>query len=340
MDQPLKGSGGGKVTIFDVAEKAGVSFVSVSRVFNGHTNVSERMQKRVLEAARVLGYQPRLVSRPGLIGILVRDRPETCIERDLHTFCSHLFHAAARRNYFMEIIPITMTHLLVQHLVDGIIEVDLGAQELMALTNLPKIPVVLTQSRNPYPHWSSVCVDYENEATLALDQVTRAGHERVAVLMDCRDSLAANTRKRVIRERLSHRHAKTPVLRLFDNSEKPLEHHVEQILGDGHTALVNFSTCGTGPLLDQLLNVQKCRIPEDLSLLMLDNSDICGHYHPRISFIRQPLEEVAETAIEELVRLIQGQPPRKNLLFPSRYVDNKSIRNLTRVPSPAGSLAG
>jgi LacI family transcriptional regulator len=55
------------VTIYDVAERAGVSIKSVSRALNGKPNVSEDLRRRVQEAVDALGYRPSMSAR-GLAG--------------------------------------------------------------------------------------------------------------------------------------------------------------------------------------------------------------------------------------------------------------------------------
>ena len=61
-----------RVTILDIAEAAGVSYQTVSRVINDHPNVSDRTRERVLEQIRVLGYRPNMAARS-----LVTNRSET-----------------------------------------------------------------------------------------------------------------------------------------------------------------------------------------------------------------------------------------------------------------------
>lgn len=51
------------VTIYDIAEKAGVSIATVSRVFSSSANVSEKNRKKVLEVAEKLGYYPQGFAR-------------------------------------------------------------------------------------------------------------------------------------------------------------------------------------------------------------------------------------------------------------------------------------
>jgi DNA-binding LacI/PurR family transcriptional regulator len=63
----------------DVAQMAGVSQSTVSRVFANSTNVSEKKRKKVIQVAEKLGYQPNAIARSlstrktKLIGIVIRD---------------------------------------------------------------------------------------------------------------------------------------------------------------------------------------------------------------------------------------------------------------------------
>ena len=67
------------VTIRDVAARAGVSLMTVSRVVNGSPNVSDTTRSRVLEAIEQLGYVPNELARglsrqrTGTIGLIVPD---------------------------------------------------------------------------------------------------------------------------------------------------------------------------------------------------------------------------------------------------------------------------
>jgi DNA-binding LacI/PurR family transcriptional regulator len=50
-------------TIFDVAEKAGVSITTVSRALNGYPDVNEETRKRVADVAAALNYYPSAAAR-------------------------------------------------------------------------------------------------------------------------------------------------------------------------------------------------------------------------------------------------------------------------------------
>ena len=55
--------GNSKTTIYDVAEKAGVSRQTVSRVLNNRQDVSDETRKRVKEIMAELNYQPNAVAQ-------------------------------------------------------------------------------------------------------------------------------------------------------------------------------------------------------------------------------------------------------------------------------------
>ena len=87
-------------TIADVAEEAQVSKMSVSRVLNGQTGVSERTRQRILEAVDRLGYVPNLSSRfrpnsTRMIGLLIPDITTTYMGEILRGVSG----AAERLNY-------------------------------------------------------------------------------------------------------------------------------------------------------------------------------------------------------------------------------------------------
>jgi LacI family transcriptional regulator len=66
-----------KPTIYEIAEKVGVSTATVSRVLNDSPRVSDKTKKRILKAMREMNYAPRLTARklasskPELIGVIV-----------------------------------------------------------------------------------------------------------------------------------------------------------------------------------------------------------------------------------------------------------------------------
>lgn len=315
-----------KATIFDVAEKAGVSFVSVSRVFNEHPNVSLKMREKVLSAARAVGYQPRLVCRPSLIAVLTSNQNHDQHGCDQRQLCSKIFSAAARRNYLMEVITMDQLDLLTQHLIDGVIEVGVGHQALYTLKEIPKIPLVTTQNRTFQPSWSSITIDYDAEGRMAIEPLLEAGHRKIAVVVDRLYHWPSQQRVEGMRSLLKERHISEEAVDLFDLCKIPLWEVGQRVAKNGFTALVNFASDEVHALVDILFNELKLGIPKKLSLVTLDNTELCSHYHPRISFVRQPLDALADQAVAELQKLILKQTKNRNLFVQSTYHARNTVR--------------
>ena len=325
-------SGNGRVTIFDVAEKAGVSFVSVSRVFNEHPNVSLKMREKVLTAAREMGYQPRLVCKHNLIAVLIDTRKALTGRCDRSHLCGKIFQAAVKRHFLMEVITLDQLDLLTQHLIDGVIELDANATSLHDYPELLHVPMVLTHGQADQPQWASVRVDYAHEAELGISSLFSKGHQKIAVLLENMKDPSERERLRGINKYLQKFAISPEAFTCIDLAVQDIPSACEQVISEGHTGLLNLSNEHTPMLADHLYNDRKIDQTKELSLVTLDNSCFSEHYHPRISSIMQPLDELAETAMSELAKLIQNQSSPQNILLKSRYHE----RNTNRKPAGTG----
>ena len=76
-DSPRKRRGAGRVTLSSVAERVGVSSITISRYFNQPDQVSEELRERIRSAVDELGYVPNLVAgglasaRRRIIGMVI-----------------------------------------------------------------------------------------------------------------------------------------------------------------------------------------------------------------------------------------------------------------------------
>jgi len=308
----------GKSNIYDVAEKAGVSFVTVSRVFNDHPNVSDNMRDRVFAAARDVGYSPKLVSRPRVIGILLGDLTKMSGRSDKSALCGQISRAAAQREFMVQYIPFKQIEVATKRLVDGVIEVDLGEEQLKHLEKIPNVPVVLTHNRTLNEKWSSVTVDYYEEGRLASATLTDQGHRKIAVVLDQRSGWFAEERVAGILDHLSPLGIHLDTESIFELSSHHPEDIARAIKAGGFTAVISLASDSTPHMVDALFNVIGFKIPEELSVLVLDNSPFSRHYHPRLSSVEQPIALIAEKAVDELIRLMDHEGESRHIQLRSQ----------------------
>ncbi|HZY73918.1 MAG TPA: LacI family DNA-binding transcriptional regulator, partial [Edaphobacter sp.] len=179
----------------ELAKLAGVSSGTVSNVISGSTTVSERSRQKVLEAIRVLNYQPNLIARSlrtnrtHTLGIVVPDLTIPFFPKIIRgAEC-----AARERGYFLIVLDsegnslreADMIRLLHAQRVEGILLVTAGGQEISSkrLAALASSSPVVFLDRLPVGlDVDSVCVDDCGAAEMAISHLMRMGHRKIATI--------------------------------------------------------------------------------------------------------------------------------------------------------------
>jgi LacI family transcriptional regulator, repressor for deo operon, udp, cdd, tsx, nupC, and nupG len=193
--QALRTGGGVIPTIHDVAARADVSIATVSRALRGLPHVAMATRQRVEAAAKDLNYvvspaASGLASgRTKSIGLVapfisrwffaeVADGIEEVLRADDTEVLMYNVHTSARRARFFDSLPI-------RRRVDGLIilSLPLNSDELALLRPLD-VPTVLVGLRAE--GFSSVRIDDTEGAARATHHLINLGHERIALLSDCR----------------------------------------------------------------------------------------------------------------------------------------------------------
>jgi DNA-binding LacI/PurR family transcriptional regulator len=189
----------------DVAERAGVSHQTVSRVINNHPNVSKATRERVEAAIAELGYRRNTAARSlvtrksqtiGVLGSeLSQYGPANTLlgveqaARDAGYFVS----IAALRSVSREAIFDAIRHFLDQS-VDGIVVIVPHSETLLALAELkPGVPVVAVGSLGR-EGVSGAMVDQKRGAELAVGHLIEQGHRRIGHVAGPQDWIDAVAR--------------------------------------------------------------------------------------------------------------------------------------------------
>jgi LacI family transcriptional regulator len=180
-------------TIVDVAEAAGVSTATVSRVLNNHPQVDARLAAAVRQAVKDLGYRPSRVARSlrtrrnrvwalivsdirtgPFFGAVVRGVEDVAYEAGYSLFLCNTDEDPAKESSYIE--------LAVAENVAGLILTPSGARtDLSPLLNYG-IPVVLADRTLPGQQADSVLVDNVSGAHEAVNHLLAGGYERIACI--------------------------------------------------------------------------------------------------------------------------------------------------------------
>lgn len=337
-------------TIRDVAERAGVSVSTVSRVFNGYRFVGERTRERVLDAMAALDYRPDMVARSmrtgktRAVGLVVDDFTNPL-------FSQHATHAEAllRANGYSLMIAnserspeheAAVVETMRQRRVDALLIalVDEGAPSSRSCLE-GFGAVVLLDRELPGATADAVLPDHAQGLREAIDHLLALGHERIALLAGPQGQRGSRIRLETFREHLGARGLLDPALvRVVGEPDVTGSTEVRELLAlaDPPTALIagtNRIFVGIATELRQL----GVAVPGELSLIACDDVDVTRLYEPPIDVIERDVVEQGRASAElVLARLKDPDGPPQTRTVPTAFRRRASTAAAPRrVRSPA-----
>jgi LacI family transcriptional regulator, galactose operon repressor len=307
-----------RVTIRDVAARAGVSVATVSKVINQRYGVAADTSARVRAVIDELGYEASLVAqslrnhRTNVIGILVAD---------LEPFSTELLKGAADaiRGSGFELVVYSAGGRVGDHvgwerrylsrlsgtLVDGAILVTPTVVDVRY-----DAPIVAVDPHTGPTDLPTIDSDNLRGAQFATEHLLSLGHTRIGMLTGRADLQSARLREEGFRQALAT--AGVPVdetlvepgnydpgvsadsaIRLLSRPDRP----TAIFAANDISAIATVETAHTLGL----------RVPDDLSVVGFDNVPESALTSPPLTTVHQPIREMGQSAIDMLIRLIRGE---------------------------------
>ena len=315
-----------KVSISDIARKAGVSVSTVSFVMNDKAvkmRISREVIEKVENVAREMGYRPNQLAR-GLrtgktrtIGLIV----ENISNAFFATLAKTIEDEAKKYDYKVvycstdndEEKARELINMLSQRQVDGYIITPTPelAQEISKLQAENK-PVVLIDRYFPeHGEIPAVLVDNYEGVAKGTEYLIGKGYSKIALVTIENEMAHMKDRLQAYYDVL-RRHgivvdeALINVVPYHAGREKSLE-QIKNLLKGAGTSIdaVFFLTNYLGVLGIEAIKNMQIRIPEQLAVLCFDDNDIFRLYTPTISVIRQPIEAIGQQAMCALIERLK-----------------------------------
>ncbi|MWB99378.1 LacI family DNA-binding transcriptional regulator [Agromyces seonyuensis] len=318
------------VTIADVAERAGVSQASVSRVLNGKASVDPEIVKQVRRAVAELGYTPSLAARS-----LVRGRNQT-VAMVVPDLGNPLFQGilkgvsvAAAADGYRVLVADTDEHvddeeataLEARQRCDAVVlcAPRLPDDRLRALVARLE-PVVVVNRRLDGAAVPQVGIDYARGVRELVDHLVGLEHRRIAVLAGPAQSASNAERLRGIAEA----EAADPGLDIrvlpcgsrLDDGFAAAD-AVEAERADGATAVIAYNDLVALGLL-AALRQRGVDVPGDLSVAGFDDIPLAAFGTPPLTTLSVPRAELGAQVWSRLRGLIGGASDEHELLFQPR----------------------
>ncbi len=329
----------------DVAARAHVSFMTVSRVVNNHPNVKKETRERVLAAIRELAYYPNASARAlnarktDNIGVIfprkeyVFSRPffiELCVELEdcLSLRGYHLFLGSTRTGDEYR----DPTRLVKERKVDGLILIAPPARDpeikRLAAGNLP---FVIVHGRSAEVDCAYVDTNNVEGTAIILKYLFELGHRRIAFV--CGNMAEINARERYESYRSELAEMGIPI-------DKSLVCRGNWSIESGYAAFCTLLRRRPAPTAIVFSNDQMAlgairaaydnnvRIPEDISITGYDDIKYASFAVPALTTMRQPLDAVASAATELILSRIAGADGMQSIVLSSEFKVRSSCRRL------------
>jgi len=326
-------------TIRDVAERAGVSIATVSRVLNDRADVSVATRERVREVARSVGYsadpaaRALATQRTRLVGVVVGDNAG---HRDLSlVFFGKVLAAISRRLAHAEYEALLQAiDGGVQHRFDAAILIGLdGDDPLVAELSGRDVPLVGVDVRISGRRTAFVGSDHADGVRLALAHLYALGHRRIAHLAGAANTLAGADRIAAFRH-------ETDRLGLALSDEYIREGDFSSASGyretcsllalpERPTAIVAASDLMALAALQAIRDVG-LEPATDVAIVGFDDLEAAALAHPPLTTIRQDRQELGTVAAERAIELIED--PEANP--PATVLPVELVVRASSAPSP------
>lgn len=302
-------------SIKDVALLAGVAIGTVSRVINNTGSVKPVTRNRVVEAIRELNYVPNQVARnfkmqrSYLVSLLL----PSIYNQFFSELAYHIEDELDRNGYQLLLCnsggkpekELYYLEMLKQNKVAGIIGITYNDIEEYVNTDIPIVSI----DRHFSKQITCVTSDNFEGGRIALRELVKAGATNVAYIGGA-TSINSETRNR----KKGFIHEAETLGRPFVVYEEPdpiaddvrfVERFLEMF------PRVNGVFTITDMLAAKYIEIAKgngLRVPEDVKVIGYDGIQDHKYFHPVLSTIRQPVEQMARKAVQLLLKKIEGEP--------------------------------
>jgi len=333
--------------IYEIAKKAGVSHMTVSRTFNNPEMVNIKTREKIIKIADKLNYRPSLIAqsmrtkRTKYIGLILPDI--------INPFFPEIVRGVddcARKNKYNVIlvntdndykIQTSSMHMFINRGVDGIILSGIAGgkkdKEFIKKIISRKIPVILIDRYIPDINCAYVITDNFKAAYDATRYLISLGHKKIGVI-------SSPQKIKIFQDRL-----KGFKQALIDNELLSYENNYivegEESIENGYTSMgkllkINNKITAVFAMCDfiafgvyKYLKENNIRIPEDISVISIDDIYTSSIITPPLTTMAQKKYKMGFKAMEILINIIEKKNiKRNNIILEAELMERDSCRKI------------
>jgi DNA-binding LacI/PurR family transcriptional regulator len=318
----------------DVAERAGVSVMTVSRVLNGFPGVAEDTRRRVEGAVAALGYHANTAARV-LAGGRSRTLGVVAVESEQFGPSHMLFgiEAAARATgHLLSFVTLsrtatdmasTLEHLRASH-VEGIIVVAPVRPVIDAVARVEQHVPLVVVGGDPRISAATVTIDQLEGARMATRHLLDLGHPTVHHVRGPRSWVDAAARMRGWTDTLRAHGAARNAPLVGDWSARGGYLAGMRLARDPGVTAVFAANDQTALGVLRALHEAGRRVPGDVSVVGFDDTPESGYFVPALTTVRQDFAAVGRRCVELVRSLLDGDAGERHIVVPTELVVRES----------------
>ena len=307
-------------TIYDVSRLSGVSIATVSRTFSNPDLVRENTRRKVFEAAEILHYSPNAIARAmarqrtDKVAFLICKEVATILDEFYAGICIGIMGETNRIDRELVISTAADWDLTASNAknkqVDGVILGGNARPELVSELQSRGLAVVLVNNRMAGFDIPCVVSDEYGGVRQALEHLIARGHRNIAMLAGRFSPYILNERYRAFLEIAQSHGLSTDArqIRLCDPAVDSAETACEELLArpDRPTAILAANDMLAAGAMKAARRLG-LRVPEDLAVTGVDDSNICGLLEPELTSVHIDCRRMGELAAARLQSLLEGE---------------------------------
>ncbi len=333
------------VTLKDIAQRAGVSSMTVSRVMNGNTkDVSRKTSERIRKIADEMGYVPNSSARSlashssRLIAALLQeyDEDRNPLE-DSYTSCflGELAHQIKEEGYDLMLHYVKdyseITYSLKSWNVAGAVFIGMFDESIRKLQEDNQIPLVFTDSYSTVRSITNVGIDDYRGGEMAAEYFLKCGHRNLAFFgPEVLDNGVVTHRIRGFVSVLREAGISLPSENFINLGTENLGERLKGICAGENPVTGIFTTADycAYQIYSEAYRVG-LRIPEDLSVAGFDDLSMSALMTPPLTTIRQDIKKKASVTCDLLMKNIrEPDSPAENIVLGVELAERGSVRKV------------
>ncbi|MGM0414803.1 MAG: LacI family DNA-binding transcriptional regulator [Bacillota bacterium] len=336
------------VDIYTIAEHAGVSKSTVSRVLNNKEDVSETTREKVIEVIKDLNYKPNS-SAKGLasqktktVGLVVSEITSSFFSM----FVKGAEDKAIEENYNIMLAnsnwvveeELKCIRMFEEGRVDGILMISGGGDDLLNehLQDLADndTPLIVVDRKIENDLIPKINVDNIKAAYKGTNYLIELGHKNIAFVKgdDIAASDASLDRVEGYRKALREYGIQKEVIEPgFFNREDA--HKATNKIIDAHPEITAIFYASDMMAVGGLKALKKAelKVPEDISVLGFDDIELASIIDPALSTLRQPRYQMGYLGMEKLIDQLEGRPKEvyaDDIIFELELIERESTASV------------